>query len=208
MKKLLTLALALAALAVFTGLSVGQDKQKVLTGKVTQVNDKAQTFAVTANGKEVNFSGKNLKPPFPKVGDFVDVTYTDPPKAGDPPAATTVKGSKSNGSSFRMADDKASPKPMIGELTGKVTGVDSTAKTFTVIFQERAITFSAAKLSKLPTVGKSIHIAFTANPGELPMATSPTGSGSNAAKTKEKYEHCGPLDGHFGNPISTLNVCY
>ena len=38
MKKLLTLALALAALAVFTGLSVGQDKQKVLTGKVTQVN--------------------------------------------------------------------------------------------------------------------------------------------------------------------------
>ena len=64
------------------------------------------------------------------------------------------------------------------EITGKVTGVDPTAKTFTIMIQGKAITFSAANLSKLPTVGKMIDITYTWNPGEPPMATSTTESGS------------------------------
>jgi hypothetical protein len=101
---------------------------------------------------------------------------------------------------------KASPKPMTGELTGKVAGVDPTAKTFTVMVQGRAVTFSAAKLSKLPTVGENIDIAFTANPGQLPMATSSTESGSNARKPKKPYQHCDDHT-HGQNPLNSLNVC-
>lgn len=103
---------------------------------------------------------------------------------------------------------KASPKPMTGELTGKVTGVDPTAKTFTVMFQGRAITFSAARLRKLATVGENIAIAFTANPGELPMATSTTESGSNAGaeRVKKNYQHCDDHT-HGQNPLNSLNVC-
>lgn len=75
-------------------------------------------------------------------------------------AATTVKSSKSN-SSDRVAADQASPKL----LTGKVTAVNSQAKTFTVMAQGKAVVFSAAKLSKLPTVGEIIDITYTENPG-------------------------------------------
>ena len=47
-----------------------------MTGKVTQVNAKAQSFTVMANGKAVTFSSAKLKAPLPKVGDILDITYT------------------------------------------------------------------------------------------------------------------------------------
>ena len=99
---------------------------------------------------------------------------------------------------------KASPKLVTGEITGKVTGVDPTAKTFTVMAQGRAITFSAARLSKLPTVGKNIDVAFAWNPDELPMATSTTESGSTAGRKYGGNKHC---YGHQHDPLASLNVC-
>jgi hypothetical protein len=60
-------------------------------------------------------------------------------------AATTIKGSKSN-VSYREA---------------KVTEVNNQAKTFTVMTKGKAVVFSAAKLSKLPTVGESVDITYT-----------------------------------------------
>ena len=75
---------------------------------------------------------------------------------------TTVKSAKSNGSE-RVAADNASAKL----LKGKVTGVDNQAKTFTV-----AVTFSAAKLSKLPTVGQIVDITYTETPGGGPLEAS------------------------------------
>lgn len=75
-------------------------------------------------------------------------------------AATTVKGSKSKELSERVAADKASPKLM----TGKVTEVNNQAKTFTVMAKGKAVVFSAAKLSKLPTVGEIIDITYTETP--------------------------------------------
>jgi hypothetical protein len=71
-------------------------------------------------------------------------------------AATTIKSSKSNASD-PVAADKASPKL----LTGKVTEVNNQAKTFTVMAKGKAVVFSAAKLSKLPTVGEIVDITYT-----------------------------------------------
>jgi hypothetical protein len=178
MKKLLTIALAIICMAVLTGLAAGQGHvtvrkpkpprppetarnsahatEQLMTGTVTKWNDKAQTFTVTANGKEVLFSGKNLKPPFPKVGDFVDVTYTPPPKPDDPPAATTVKGSKSNGS-FRVA----SPPPT-KMVTGTVTNVDEKRQNFTVKTdkgEQFTFTFSAKQMPE-PKKGDQVAVTY------------------------------------------------
>lgn len=49
--------------------------------------------------------------------------------------------------------------------TGKVTQVNDKAKTFTVMAKGKAVTFSAAKLKALPTVGAIIDITYTENPG-------------------------------------------
>jgi hypothetical protein len=159
MKRLLTLALALAGLAVLTDLSVAQQKDK----------------------------------------------EKSPPRSGETKPTPTKAPGKS---SERVADAKASPKPMTGELTAKVTGVDPTAKTFTVMVQGRAATFSAAKLRKLPTVGENIAIAFTVNPGELPMATSSAESASNAGaeRVKKPNQHCDDHT-HGSNPLNSLNLC-
>lgn len=162
MKKLLTLALALVALTVLAGLSVGQDKEKVLTGKVTQVNKENKTFTV-----EVTFSAKAI--PLPKKEDRVDVIYTPNPTGG-PPEATTVKGSKSNGSE-RVVPGQFSA------VTGKVLSVNSTNKTFTV-----EVTFSATDLKDpLPGVGKIYDITFTQpTPGGPLKPTTIKGSKSKA----------------------------
>ena len=101
--------------------------------------------------------------------------------------------------------NKASPKLMTGEVTGKVTGVDPTAKTFTVMVQGRAITFSATRLSKLPTIGQTIDITYTWNPDQPPIATATTESGSTAS-ARSKYEHCSEYGGHRGDPLVTLNL--
>lgn len=241
MKKSLTPALVLAALAVFTGLGVARqaDKQKspttsgetkpaptppvpleattinnsksntyrvapkVMTGKVTQVNAREKTFAV-----EVSFFAGRMKGDFSrdtfKVGDTIDITYTQTP--GGPMEATTVKSSKSN-SSDRVA---TSPKVMTGAVTQeddtadrifcgdhtdtprccrrgggywvdlgdgggcnfygynyRVMQVNEKNKTLTV-----AVVFSAAKLSKFPTVGQIIDITYTETPGGGPLEAS------------------------------------
>ena len=75
-------------------------------------------------------------------------------------AATTIKSSKSNASD-RVAADQATPK----QMTGKVTAVNNQAKTFTVMAKGKAVVFSAAKLSKLPTVGEIVDITYTETPG-------------------------------------------
>lgn len=120
MKKLLTLALALAVLAVFTGLGAaeqkgekksqptGVEKKQPATGektvdkaspklmtacKVTGVDPKGKTFTVMAKGKPVIFSATKLKV-LPKVGEIIDITYSETP--GGPMEATTINTTKSN----------------------------------------------------------------------------------------------------------------
>ena len=65
-----------------------------MTGKVTQVDQAGRTFTVAGKGKQHLFIAANFKT-LPKVGDVIEVEYTDP-GAGGPLQATTVKGSKSN----------------------------------------------------------------------------------------------------------------
>ena len=66
-------------------------EQRQVTGKV--VSQSGNTFTIMANGKQLTFSAARLKA-LPKVGDIIDITYTQTP--GGPMEATTVKGSKSN----------------------------------------------------------------------------------------------------------------
>lgn len=71
MKKVLTLALAVVVLSVFTGLAAAETKikstksntsdrvadkasPKLMTGKVTKVNNQAKTFTVMSKGKSVH----------------------------------------------------------------------------------------------------------------------------------------------------------
>lgn len=72
-------------------------------------------------------------------------------------AETTVKSTKSNTS------DRG--KPTKEQMTGKVTEVNNQAKTFTVMAKSKTVVFSAAKLSKLPTVGEIVDITYTQTPG-------------------------------------------
>lgn len=64
-----------------------------MTGKVTQVNEKAKTFTVMAKGKEVPVNAAKLKS-LPKVGEIIDITYTE--TGGGPLEATNLNSSKSN----------------------------------------------------------------------------------------------------------------
>ena len=69
--------------------------QRQMTGKVIRVLSQQgrATFVVQSKGKEFTFSAANLKA-LPKVGDVIDITYTQTPSG--PLEATTVKSSKSN----------------------------------------------------------------------------------------------------------------
>lgn len=149
-------------------------------------------------------------------------------QAADPQKATERKGQVGAGSEQKSQPtgvemkqpatgekktvDQASPKLITGKLTGKVTGVDPTAKTFTTIIQGRAITFSAARLSKLPTVGENMDITFTLNPdGELPLVTSTARPGSTTDSTPKPRigggnEHCNSHSS-MRPPFRSLNVC-
>ncbi len=109
MKKLLTLALALIVLAAFPGLSGAQTAEEkkptagekridkpspqLMTGKVIQVNAQEKTFTLVAQGKEYKFTFQKIEFPY-KVGEVIDVTYTENP--GGPMAATAFSSSKSN----------------------------------------------------------------------------------------------------------------
>jgi hypothetical protein len=66
--------------------------QRQVTGKV--ISQSGKSFTVSANGKEITFSGAKLKDLPPKVGDTVVVTYNP----ASPQEAVTVKSSKSNSS--------------------------------------------------------------------------------------------------------------
>jgi hypothetical protein len=109
MKKLLTMALALIVLAAVPSLSVAQkaaekkptvgekhiDKPspKLMTGKITQVNEQEKTFTIVAKGKEYKFTFQKIEFPY-KVGEIIDVTYTENP--GGPMEATNLNSSRSN----------------------------------------------------------------------------------------------------------------
>jgi len=66
------------------------------SGKVTQVNEGAKSFTVTANGKQFTFSAKRLKD-LPKVEEKIDITYIQLTPAG-PMEVTKIKSTKSNAS--------------------------------------------------------------------------------------------------------------
>ena len=170
MKKLLTLALALALVTLGSvswaatrpkssrimqkggppktdSISLNSSRSNVYRVKVTQVNKENKTFTV-----EVTFSAAKLEA-LPKVGDVIATTY-NPPIPGGPPEATTIKGSKSN-SSERVAAGQSG-------VTGKVTQVNAQNKTFAV-----EVAFSAKNLKNpFPKVGEIINITYTqATPG-------------------------------------------
>ena len=109
MKKLLSLTLAVAMLTTLIGLATAQTTDKPatsntsnrgkptkeqMTGKVMEVNNQAKTFTVTAKGKAVVFSGANLAK-LPKVGEVVDITYTETP-GGGPLNSINLNSSRSN----------------------------------------------------------------------------------------------------------------
>lgn len=200
MKKSLTMTLVLAGLAVFAGPGIAQqqhDRQmtpptggltkpappqppvtqrvttikasksnssdrlaldnvapRLLQGKVAEVDSQARIFAVA-----VVFSAAKLSA-LPTVGEIVDITYTQTP-GGGPMEVTTIKGSKSNQNEL-MAADNASPK-----LKGTVMEVNNRARTFTL-----AVVFSAAKLSKDPTVGQVVDVTYTESANGAPARAS------------------------------------
>ncbi len=80
-------------------------------------------------------------------------------------AAVTVKSAKSN-SSYREASDNSDPK----QMTGTVTQVNSSAKTFTVMVQGQAIIISAEKMTTLPQLGDNLVISYTQTLGGPPVA--------------------------------------
>ena len=121
MKKLATVTLALVALVAFADLGVAQQKgkeksqptgvetkqpatgektvdkasPKLMTGKVTQVNEKERTFTLVAKGKEYRFTYLKIEWPL-KVGEVVDVTYTGTPGGPKPAEASNLNSSRSN----------------------------------------------------------------------------------------------------------------
>jgi len=132
----------------------------------TVINQSGNTFTVMADGKQLTFSGAKLKD-VPRVGETIDVTYTQSP--GGPMEATTVKSSKSN-SSDRGAADK---------LTGRV--LSQQGRNFTVMANGKTVTFSGAKLKDLPKVGDIVDITYTQSPGGPMEATTVKSSKSNTS---------------------------
>ena len=100
--------------------------------------------------------------------------------------------------------DKASPNLVTGKLTGKVTEADPKAKVLTVMAHGRAITFSAATLTRLPKIGEMVDVSFTLKPDELPLATSTVAS--NPALKPGGYCHCNSHS-WVRPPLKSLNVC-
>lgn len=109
MKSLLSLSLALAFLTMSSGLATaqtidrstidgkssrGKPTKEQMTGKVMDVDSRAKTFTVMAKGKTIVFSGANLSN-LPKVGQIVDITYTQAP-GGGPLTSITFNESRSN----------------------------------------------------------------------------------------------------------------
>ena len=108
----LTAILAISVLAVSSGPAAAQPKVEdkgrpvggerksvdkaspmLMTGKVTQVDEKAKTFTVMSKGKAVTVNAAKLTS-LPKVGQVVDITYTQ--TGGGPLEAANLNLSKSN----------------------------------------------------------------------------------------------------------------
>lgn len=68
-------------------------KSNRLRGRV--LSQQGRMFTIISDGKKITLSGARLKE-LPRVGETVDITYTQTP--GGPLEATTVKSSKSNSS--------------------------------------------------------------------------------------------------------------
>jgi hypothetical protein len=184
MKKLLTLALALALVALgsvsgaTTSLNSSRKMQKkppetmasnlnssrsnVYRVMVKQVNEKDNTFAV-----EVNFSAKNLKGPLPEVGKIIYIAY-NPPTPGGTMEAVAQSSDNGTMTSYRAATT-------IKVVNGTVTQVDAKSKTFAV-----KVTFSGAELNALPEVGKTYDITFQTTPDGTLKATATNTSRSNS----------------------------
>lgn len=143
--------------------------RKVMTGEVTKVDEKAQTFTIrTKEGKEVTFSrakriayGEDSRRDLLQVGSIIDVTYTENPGGTKEARAVTVRPKGSN-SDNRVADDVHSAQ----QITGKVLRVNKEAKTFTIMTKGKVVTLSTEKLKgPPPEVGKIYDITYTPNPG-------------------------------------------
>ena len=50
-------------------------------------------------------------------------------------------------------------------MTGKVTAVNTQAKTFTAMADGKEVVFSAETLTKLLTIGETVDITYTGPPG-------------------------------------------
>ena len=112
MKRLLVLILGIAVLATLGALGTAKatssvkssksntsDKAspKLITGKVSQVDQKTRTFTLKGKGKMPAykfFFPKTGGPP--KVGDVVEVTYTGTLGGAEPAQATNLNSSRSN----------------------------------------------------------------------------------------------------------------
>jgi hypothetical protein len=186
MKKLLTLALAFVALAVFSSLDVAQQNQqkstptgvetkqpatrnKKATPKLTKVkilgiNESAKTITVMAKDTKFTFDAQDLKS-LPKPGEMIDVW-------GDPPVQRMICHS-----CYCPPPGAAGPCNLccfdyqILRMTGNVTGVDDGAKTFTVMANDKVVTFHGSKLKGLPKVGDIIDITYTRTTGGPMEAT-------------------------------------
>jgi hypothetical protein len=78
--------------------------------------------------------------------------------------AQTTDRSTTSGTSSRG-------KPTKEQMTGKVTEVNSRAKTFTVTAKGNTVVFSGANLSTLPKVGQVVDITYTQAPGGGPLTS-------------------------------------
>ena len=76
----------------------------------------------------------------------------------------------------KRAVEKATPILM---KSCKVTKVDGTAKTFTVVTEGKEFTFSGAKLRSLPTVGQVLDVTYNQTGGGLLEASNLNLSKSN-----------------------------
>lgn len=204
MKKLLTLALALALVALgsvswaATSLNSSRGTQKkppdtaatnlnssrsnIYRVKVTKVNPKDNTFAV-----EVNFSvAKPIPLPTPRPPSGTGVATQEAlPAIGDvidvtytqTTAGGPLKATTIKGSKSNSSERLAAGQdPRLSLVTGKVTKVSEKDKTFAV-----EVTFSAKNLNApLPEVGKIIDVTFNpTTPGGPLEATTINGSKSN-----------------------------
>jgi hypothetical protein len=62
-------------------------------------------------------------------------------------------------------------KPTKEQITGKVMGVNSQARTFTVMAKGKTVVFSGANLPTLPKVGQVVDITYTQTPGGGPLTS-------------------------------------